>query len=116
MKTLTSTKQKMLLVLIDEADNWGDQHLYEAIAETWSVCSVTPGESHLAVIDEGIQGGGRQGVDGVRPDQLLDVEDVAVGLVLGAGRGPQQPLRLRAGWCGFASIDTLYRVALRVVV
>jgi hypothetical protein len=29
--------------------------VYEAIAETWSVCSVTPGESHLAVIDEGVR-------------------------------------------------------------
>ena len=31
-----------------------------------------------------------------RPDQLLDVEDVAVGRVLGRGRGPEAPLLRRA--------------------
>ena len=43
-----------------------------------------------------IHGRDRHGVDGVGPDQLLDIEHVAIGLVLGAGRGPQQPLRLCA--------------------
>ena len=35
----------------------------------------------------------RQGVDGVGADQLLYVENVAVGRVLGAGAGPQESLR-----------------------
>ena len=35
----------------------------------------------------------RHGVDRVGADQLLDIKHVAVVLVLGAGRGPQQPLR-----------------------
>ena len=39
---------------------------------------------------------GRHGIDGVRADQLFDIEHVAIGLVLGAGRSPEQPLRLGA--------------------
>ena len=50
----------------------------------------------LAVVAERIHGRDRYGVDGVAPDQLLDIEHVAIGLVLGAGRSPQQPLRLCA--------------------
>ena len=50
----------------------------------------------LAVVAERIHGRDRHGVDGVGPDQLLDIEHVAIGLVLGAGGGPQQPLRLGA--------------------
>ena len=52
--------------------------------------------AHLAVIAEGIQRCRRHGVDGVGADQLLDIENVGIVLVLGAGGGPQQPLRLGA--------------------
>ena len=52
--------------------------------------------AQLAVVAEGIERRRRHGVDGVGADQLLDIEHVAVVLVLGAGRGPQQPLRLGA--------------------
>ena len=38
----------------------------------------------------------RNRVDGVGPDQLLDVEHVAVARVLGARAGPEHALRLRA--------------------
>ncbi|GJE46385.1 hypothetical protein AEGHOMDF_5589 [Methylobacterium soli] len=48
------------------------------------------------MVAERVHGGGRHGVDGVGADQLLDVEDVRVGLVLGARRGPEQALRLGA--------------------
>ena len=49
-----------------------------------------------AVVAERVERRRRHGVDGVGTDQLLDVEHVAVVLVLGAGRRPQQPLRLCA--------------------
>ena len=52
--------------------------------------------ARLAMIAERIQRRRRHGVDGVGADQLLDIEHVAVVLVLGAGGGPQQPLRLCA--------------------
>ena len=48
-----------------------------------------------AVITERIQRRRRHGVHRVLADQLLDVERVAVIFVLGTGRGPQEPLRLR---------------------
>ena len=47
---------------------------------------------HLAVLVERLQRGERHGVDRLAPDQRLDVEHVAVRLVLGAGRRPQGPL------------------------
>ena len=46
------------------------------------------------MIAECLQRCGRHGIDGVGTDQLLDIEHVAIVFVLGAGRGPQQPLRL----------------------
>ena len=46
------------------------------------------------MVEKRLHRGGRHRVDGVRADQLLDIEHVAVGLVLGAGAGPQQPLGL----------------------
>ena len=48
----------------------------------------------VAVVGEGAQRGLGHGVDDVGRDQLLDVEHVGVGGVLGAGAGPQRPL----GW------------------
>jgi hypothetical protein len=45
------------------------------------------------MIAEGVERRRRHGVDRVGTDQLLDIEHVAVVLVLGAGRSPQQPLR-----------------------
>src|SRR2546422_9609153 len=47
-----------------------------------------------AVLAERIEGRRRNRVHGVRPDQLLNVDNVAVGGVLRAGAGPEQPLRL----------------------
>jgi hypothetical protein len=47
---------------------------------------------HLPVIIEGLQGGERQRIDRVAADERLDVEDVAVGLVLGSGRRPEGAL------------------------
>ncbi len=46
-----------------------------------------------AMVAEGVHRGGRHGVDRVAADQRLDVMHVAVSLVLGAGAGPQEPLR-----------------------
>src|SRR5207248_5863964 len=46
----------------------------------------------LPVIVEGLEGGERHGVDGVPADERLDVQDVAVRLVLGPGRSPERPL------------------------
>ena len=48
--------------------------------------------AHLAVVAEGLERLGRHRVDGVGADQLLDVHHVAVGRVLGRGRGPERPL------------------------
>ena len=45
---------------------------------------------------EGIHGRGRHGVDRIAADQLLDVQHIAIGLVLGAGAGPEQALRIGA--------------------
>ena len=52
--------------------------------------------ARLAMVAERIQRCRRHGVDGVGADQLLDIQHVAVVLVLGAGGSPQQPLRLGA--------------------
>ena len=38
----------------------------------------------------------RHGIDGIPADQLVDIEDVAVGLVLRPGARPQEPLSLCA--------------------
>ena len=48
------------------------------------------------MIAEGIERRDRHGVDGVGSDQFFDVEHVAIGLILGPGRCPQQPLGLGA--------------------
>ena len=63
-----------------------------AAASTFSVRLLR----ELAVIAEGVKGGRRNGVNRVGADQFFDVEHVAILRVLGAGAGPQQPLRLRA--------------------
>ncbi len=52
--------------------------------------------AQLAVIAEGVERGGRNGVHRVRPDQFFDVQHVAIGWILGAGAGPEHALRLRA--------------------
>ena len=52
--------------------------------------------AQLAVIAESVEGGRRNGVDGVRADQLFDVDARRDSLILCAGAGPQQALRLRA--------------------
>ena len=48
-----------------------------------------------AVVDEGVERGVGQGVDRVGADQLVDIERVAVGGVLGSGRRPERPLDVR---------------------
>ena len=50
----------------------------------------------MPVVAIGIHRRRRHRVDGVRPNQLVDIEDVAVRLVLGPGARPQQALRLGA--------------------
>ena len=52
--------------------------------------------AHLAVVLEGPHGLERHGVDGLRPDQVLDVEHVAVGGVLRRRRRPEAALVARA--------------------
>ena len=52
--------------------------------------------SWLAVIAESVNRGRRDGVDRVWPDQFLDIDDVTVVRILGAGAGPEYPLCLRA--------------------
>ena len=52
--------------------------------------------AQLAVVAERVESGRRNRVDGVRADQFLDVHDVAILGILGAGAGPQNTLRLRA--------------------
>ena len=49
-----------------------------------------------AVIAKRVEGRRRYRVDGVRPDQFLDVEHIAIGGVLRARARPEQPLRLSA--------------------
>ena len=46
----------------------------------------------LPGVAEGVQGGGGNGVDRVRANQLFDVKDVGIGRVLGARAGPEGPL------------------------
>ncbi len=50
-----------------------------------------------AVIAERVHRRGRHRVDGVGADQLVDVQHVGVGLVLGPGGRPEQALRIGAG-------------------
>ena len=59
----------------------------------------------VAVIAERVHRRRRDGIDRVAADQFLDVEHVAVGLVLHAGAGPEQPLRV--GACGFQRFPAL---------
>ncbi len=51
----------------------------------------------LPVVAEGVHRCRRNGVDGVAADQLLDIQHVAIRLVLHAGAGPEQALRIGAG-------------------
>ena len=48
--------------------------------------------ARFAVVDEGGDGFFGHGVDGVRPNQRLDIHDVAIRRILGAGAGPKHPL------------------------
>ena len=52
--------------------------------------------ARLPVVAKRLEGRGRDRVDGIGPDQLLDVDHVAVVGVLGPRAGPEQPLRLGA--------------------
>ena len=51
----------------------------------------------VAVVGEGVERGLGQRVHRVRRDEVVDVEDVGVGGVLRAGRGPERALDARAG-------------------
>src|SRR5438132_1873429 len=48
--------------------------------------------AHFAMVAESFERCGWHGIDRVGPDQLLDIEDIAVGLVFGTCAGPEQPL------------------------
>src|SRR5258705_9920871 len=48
------------------------------------------------MIAERIESRRRNGVDGIRPDQLFHIHDVAILWIFCAGAGPEQTLRLRA--------------------
>src|SRR5579859_6586652 len=48
------------------------------------------------VIAEGVHGGRRNRVDGLRADQLFDIENIAILWIFGAGAGPEQALRMCA--------------------
>src|SRR6266849_1792203 len=48
-----------------------------------------------AVIAEGIQCGGRHSVYGIRTNQFLDIEDIAIIRIFGAGASPEHALSLR---------------------
>ncbi len=52
--------------------------------------------AQFAVVAKRVDRCDRHGVDGIGADQLFDIEYVAISLVLGAGRRPQQPLWLGA--------------------
>src|SRR5438552_3699878 len=49
-----------------------------------------------AVIAEGIQCGGRHSVYGIRTNQFLYVENIAIVRIFGAGAGPEHALSLRS--------------------
>ncbi len=49
-----------------------------------------------AMVAECRQGLRRHGVDRVPSDQFLDIDDIAIGRVLGAGAGPEQALHMSA--------------------
>ncbi len=53
------------------------------------------GLAWFAMIAEGIERCGRNGVDRVGPDEFINIKDVAVVRILGAGAGPEHALRLR---------------------
>ena len=48
------------------------------------------------MIAKGLERRGRNRVHRVSPDQFLDIADVAVPRILGAGARPQETLRMRA--------------------
>src|ERR671931_971536 len=55
------------------------------------------GQRDLAVVLEGLDRLFRHRVHGLGADELLDVHHVSIGRVLRGGRGPEAPLRRRAG-------------------
>src|SRR5260370_38364003 len=52
--------------------------------------------AEFPVLSKSVHRGWRHGVDGVRADQLLDIEHIAVLRVFGPGACPKQSLRLGA--------------------
>ena len=57
------------------------------------------GAAECAVVAEGVERGVGHGVHGVRADQLVHVQRVGIGRVLGARGSPQRTLHLRAECC-----------------
>ena len=71
----------------------GDVQLFEDAQHLFGlVQALLQAGAGPAVTTKGVQGGGRNGADGIGTDEFLDVAHVTVGGVLGAGAGPQQPL------------------------
>jgi uncharacterized protein len=70
--------QKMLVILVAEADSWGEHHLYEAITEKLAQL-----ESPGATVQAGIMGFGshhrihRKGLFGVLDDRPISISVVA---------------------------------------
>jgi len=52
--------------------------------------------AEVPVLSKSVHRGWRHGVDGVRADQLLNIEHIAVFRILGSGACPKQSLRLGA--------------------
>src|SRR5690606_3830589 len=68
----------------------------------------------LTMVAQGREGGVGQGVDRVGADQRFDVEQVAVGRVLGAGARPQHVLRSCAG--GAQDVEARAMEALEIAL
>ena len=60
------------------------------------VDTVGEARAKFAVIAEGVEGCGRDGVHSVRTDEFFDVDYVAVFRIFGASAGPEESLRLCA--------------------
>ena len=77
-------------------------HLHgNASASNWAMISCASSRSRVrvtstfAVITESIERGRRNGIDGVRTDQIIHINGVRIGRILGAGGCPQRTLDAR---------------------
>ena len=83
----SSVTRSMLIPRLDLADRLDARRLEVAVERALQ----------LAVVEEGVDRLERHRVDGLRTDELLDVQHVAVVGVLGGGARPQAALHPRAG-------------------